>query len=162
MPMEINNLREAFLAQIQMLYDAENQLMKALPMMADSVEDSDIKKGFKMHLEETKDHVGRLEEVFEMLDEDPSNLSGAGIRGIIEDGEMIMNIDTESHIKDVMIAGAARFAEHYEMAGYLSAITQAQMLNMPDAVELLSQTMLEEESADKSLAEGMKKILRDM
>jgi ferritin-like metal-binding protein YciE len=154
---KINSFNKAFIIKIQSLYDIENQLVIALPKLAKYSTNPDLKEGFEMHLEETKEHIKRLEKIFEMLDEKPHKTKVEGIRGIIDDSSWIMTADVEdNNLRDVMLASSARYAEHYEMAGYMSAILEAETLKMPEAVDLLTETLEEEQVADESLAECMK------
>ena len=156
---KITTTRQALLLKIQTLYYIEKQLEKALPKMAKASHDPDLKEGFRMHLAETVEHSKRLEEIFTILDETPKKLSCDGIQGIIEDAAVIMESEAPESLRDSMIAGAARTAEHYEMAWYLSAILQAESLGMEDIASLLQQTLREEESCDNSLAFAMTKNL---
>jgi len=156
---KISSIEQAFLIKIQALYDIEKQLEKALPKLVKASTDSELKKGLRDHLEETKNHSKRLEEIFSMLNSEPKKLISEGIRGIIEDVNWVAKVEGLSSVKDSMIASSARYAEHYEMAGYMSAILQAELLGMGEAVKLLSQTLEEEENADKSLESAMKKSL---
>jgi ferritin-like metal-binding protein YciE len=156
---KINDPQEAFVLKLQTLYDIETQLEKALPKMAKASADPELKEGFMMHLDETQEHSQRLEQIFAQLDSTPKKLKSEGIRGIIEDGEWIMKAEAPETLKDAMIAGAARHAEHYEISGYLGAIEEARALGLDQAVELLSETLAEEENADRTLSEAVKKSL---
>jgi ferritin-like metal-binding protein YciE len=156
---KIKDSADAFLIKIQALYYIEKELEKALPKLAKAAHDPDLAKGFKMHLKETKEHGKRLEKIFRLLDSSPKKLSCDGIDGIIKDGAWVMKAAAPAPIKDSMIAAAARYAEHYEIAGYLAAIVEAENLGLREAVTLLKQTLGEEESCDKALAYGMKKNL---
>ncbi len=156
----INNItdsNQSFLTKIQVLYDVEKQLEKALPKLEKSVRDPELKEGFSTHLEETRGHIQRLEEIFGVLGEKPKKLASDAIKGIIKDGDWVMKAKAPENIKDAMIAGAARYAEHYEMAGYMTAIIEADALGLTNVSELLSQTLEEEELADNKLEEAVKK-----
>jgi ferritin-like metal-binding protein YciE len=157
---KINNASKAFLIKIQALYDIEKQLEKALPKMEKAASDSGLKAGFKNHLRETKEHSRRLERIFKMLDAKPRKTKSEGIRGILADGDWVAKVDAPDTLKDSMLASAARYAEHYEMAGYMSAIEEAKALGLTDAEELLSDTLIEEEKTDKLLAMGMRMGLK--
>jgi ferritin-like metal-binding protein YciE len=156
---KIPDTTKAFVVKLQSLYDIEKQLEKALPKMAKAASDPDLKQSFAVHLEETITHSERLEELFEELDVAPKKLQTEGIRGIIEDGEWVAEVDAPSAIKDAMLASAARYAEHYEMAGYLSAIAQANALGLTDAAVILTKTLNEEMEADEILAEAQARNL---
>ena len=153
---KINTSNEAFVTKLQALYDIEGALVKALPKLEKAASDPNLKEGFRLHLSETENHVERLEQIFEILDSSPKKLKCEGIRGIIEDGEWVIKSSAPVPIKDAMIASAARYAEHYEMAGYLSAIDHAEMLGLNDAVALLQETLKEEEAADLKLKMAMR------
>jgi ferritin-like metal-binding protein YciE len=153
---KIPDLTKVFSTKIQALYDIEKQLEKALPKLAKASTNPMLKEGFMEHLEETRVHSERLERIFKMLEMAPKKLKVEGIRGIIADGEwVIKEVETSDPIKDAMIAAAARYAEHYEMAGYLSAIAQANELGYTDAAVLLTATLNEEMAADEKLADAI-------
>ncbi len=149
---KIQDTTKAFIVKLQALYDIEKALEKALPKMEKAASDPDLKEGFRLHLEDTKGHSKRLERIFSDMDIAPKKLKVEGIRGIIADAQWVIDVDAPAAIKDAMIASAARFAEHFEMAGYLSAIAQANALGMTDAVMLLTETLSEERAADEKLA----------
>jgi ferritin-like metal-binding protein YciE len=153
---KITDTTKVFLTKIQALYDIEKQLEKALPKLAKAATNPDLKEGFMEHLEETKEHSVRLERIFKMLEEKPKKLKVEGIRGIVADGEWVAKeVDTTDPIHDAMLAAAARYAEHYEMAGYLSAIAEANSLGMTDAAVLLTATLNEEIAADEKLSHAL-------
>ena len=157
---KIDNARDAFLLKIQCLYDIEKQLEKALPKLAKASTDPELKQGFIDHLKETKEHSVRLEQIFVLLDTTPKKQKCGGIRGIVTDGEWTLAVKSSDVVKDTLLAGLARYAEHYEMAGYQSAIMYAEFLGMESTVELLTQTLSEEERADVLLGEAMKQLLK--
>jgi len=151
----ITDTTKAFIAKLQALYDIEKQLEKALPKLAKAAAHPELAAGFRMHLAQTKEHSERLEELFELLEVKPKKMKAEGVRGIIADGEWVIGVDAPSAVKDVMLAAAARYAEHYEMAGYLSAIAQAHALGLTDATVILTKTLNEEKAADEILASAM-------
>ncbi len=152
---KIKDAEKAFLTKIQVLYDVEKQLEKSLPKMAKASTHPDLKKGFTMHLKETREHSKRLEKIFNIFNTKPKKTKSEGIRGIIADADWVTKINAPNETRDVMLASSARYAEHYEMAGYMSAILEAEILKMPDVAKILSETLEEEESCDASLAMGM-------
>ncbi len=156
---KINTTREVFVMKIQALYDIESLLEKTLPKLEKAAKDPDLKEGFAMHLEETHAHVSRLLHIFEMIGEKPKKLSSEGIRGIIQDGSWVMKAKAPDSLSDLMLASSARYAEHFEMAGYMSAIELAKNLKLSEAEDLLIQTLGEEEMADDKLAESMRKSM---
>lgn len=158
MPKIIDPIK-AFVVKLQSLYDVEKALERALPKMEKAATHPDLKQGFRRHLAETKVHGERLERLFEALDVAPRKLKTEGIRGIIEDAAWVTKVDASAPVKDAMLASAARYAEHYEMAGYLSAIAQANALGMTEAVIMLTKTLNEEMATDETLAAAMAKNL---
>lgn len=145
---------EALLVQeIKDLYSAETQLVKALPKMAKAATDPDLRAGFETHLEETKVHVDRLEEVAKFLDVSPKGKSCKAMKGLIEEGSEVIDEDGEPAVKDLALIVAAQKVEHYEIAGYGSARTLAEVLGFDEAVELLQATLDEEGQTDKKLTE---------
>jgi ferritin-like metal-binding protein YciE len=157
---KINDASNAFLTKIQVLYDIEKKLEKALPKLAKASANPELEQGFMDHLEETIRHSGRLEEIFEMLGAAPKKLTSEAIKGIIDDGEWCTKVTAPDNIKDSMIAAAARYAEHYEIAGYKTAILEADSLGLSDASALLKETLVEEENADSKLEEVIIKNFR--
>ena len=152
---KINTATEVFVTKLQTLYDIEKQLEKALPLLAKAASDPELTKGFLEHLEETKNHSVRLEQIFTILDEPIQKLKCEGIRGIVEDGSWVIKSKAPENLKDAMLASAARYAEHYEMAGYMSAILEAEILGLTEVVELLNDTLQEEQTADEKLELAM-------
>lgn len=154
---KIEDREEVIMMKIEALYDIELELVKALPKMARASSSPDLKMSFESHFLETKEQVKRLESIFQMFDVEPRKLKSAGIRGILDDSTWVMKQRATEPLKDMMIASSARYAEHYEMAGYLSAIEEAKMLGLNEVVTLLEQTLAEEEAADKILESAMQK-----
>ena len=153
--------QQAFVLKIQALYDIEEQIVKALPKMIKAASDPGLKKGFSDHLKETLGHVDRLKQIFKELGEKPKALPCDGIRGIIKDAAWVMKVPAPSFIKDAMIAGSARYVEHYEMAGYISAILEANLLGLVEVAESLGDTLMEEEDADIKLGEAIEMSLQE-
>ncbi len=157
---QLRNAEAVLLVKLQALYDIEHQLTKALPKMAKAANDAELKKGFTDHLKETENHIKRLEKAFKLLGKTAKKTKSEGIRGIIEDGSWVIK-ETEGlpELKDAMLASSARYAEHYEMAGYMSAIMESNALGLDDITELLNETLAEEQVADEKLADAMAKSL---
>jgi ferritin-like metal-binding protein YciE len=151
--MKIENLRDLFMVKIMALYDIETQLVKALPKMAKAASDEDLKKGFTDHAKETAIHATRLEEIFEMLDMKPKKMKVEAIRGLIADAEWIIKEKPSADLLDAVLIASARYVEHYEMAGYMSAIEWAELLEMDEAADLLKSTLEEESNTDAKLVE---------
>jgi ferritin-like metal-binding protein YciE len=140
------------------LYNAENQLLKALPKMAKRATTPELKEAFESHLEETQTHVERLEEIFSNLGKKPSGKTCKGMKGLVEEGSEMMKEDGPDSVIDAGIIAAAQRVEHYEIAGYGVARTFASLLGEDEAEDLLQSTLDEEGAADEKLteiAEGM-------
>lgn len=156
--MKIENMEDLFLDEIRDLYDAEKQLVKALPKMADAATSDKLRQAFESHLEETRGHVERLERIFGQLNQKSSGESCDAMKGLIKEGEQMVDHIEESPLRDAGMIGAANRVEHYEIAAYGTACTFAQMLGYNEAMQLLQQTLEEEKAADQKLtriAEGM-------
>ena len=145
------NLHDAFLDELRDVYDAEKQLVKALPKLADAASDRSLRAAFTSHLKETEGHVKRLEQVFEGLDEKARGKHCDGIAGIIDEGKTVMDEDFDEATMDACLIAAGQRAEHYEMAAYGSLIAWARAMGHTDAVDLLEETLAEEKAADKKL-----------
>jgi ferritin-like metal-binding protein YciE len=143
--MKLNTLQKLYTDELRDLYNAENQLLKALPKMAKAASSEELKEAFEKHLEQTKGHVERLEQVFEELGEKPKGKTCRAMKGLIEEGSEILGEDGEESVLDAGIIVAAQKVEHYEIAGYGSVRTFAHLLGKDKSAELL-QTTLDEES----------------
>ena len=149
--MESQALKELFIDELRDLYNAENQLIKALPKMAKAANSEELSSGFEAHLDQTKGHVERLEQVFETLGEKASGKKCKAMEGLIAEGSEVMDEDFEGEVADAALIGAARRVEHYEMAAYSTVIKFAEMLGQDEAVKLLEQTLEEETETDEKL-----------
>ena len=149
--MSMDSLKKLYIDELKDLYSAETQLVKALPKMAKKASAPELKKAFQDHLEQTKGHVERLEEIFEELEEKPTGKTCKGMKGLIEEGQEVIDEDGEEAVLDAALIGAAQRVEHYEMAGYGVARTFAMHLGEDDAADLLQETLDEEGEADKLL-----------
>jgi ferritin-like metal-binding protein YciE len=124
-----------------------------LPKMAKAASSSELRGAFEHHLQETKNHVTRLEQIFEQLGEKPKASKCEGIRGIIEEGEDMIDKDADPSVMDAGLIAGAQKAEHYEIASYGSLRTYAETLGHREAAQLLQETLEEEKAADKKLTE---------
>lgn len=150
--MSAENLREALVEEIKDLYNAEKQLVKALPKMAKGATSDELREAIESHLEETEGQVTRLEKVFELLDEKPRGKHCAGMAGIIEEGSDTLQEDLEDAVMDACIIAGAQRAEHYEIAAYGTAIAWAEALGLTDVAQVLNETLAEEKAADEKLS----------
>jgi ferritin-like metal-binding protein YciE len=155
------SLQNMFLEDIRDLLDAEKQLVRALPRMAKAASDDELQNALREHLEQTRGQVQRLEQVFELMEERPRGKPCQGMKGIVQEGEEMLEEEQSEAIMDAAIAGAGRKVEHYEMAGYESARALAQQLGMKQAAELLQETLREEMQADKTLAQISKRLVKE-
>jgi len=149
---EVKTLQDAFLDELRDAYDAEKQLTKALPKMAKAASSPALKAAFESHLEETRGHVTRLEEVFASLDEKVRAKHCDGIEGIIEEGKSVMEENFDDATMDACLIAGGQRAEHYEMAAYGSLIAWARALDHTEAADLLQETLDEEKAADEKLS----------
>jgi ferritin-like metal-binding protein YciE len=149
--MKLNTLQKLYTDELRDLYNAENQLLKALPKMAKAASSEELKEAFEQHLEQTKGHVKRLEQVFEELDEKPKGKTCHAMKGLIEEGSEILEEDGETSVRDAGMIVAAQKVEHYEIAGYGSVRTFAHLLGQNKAAELLQATLDEESETNELL-----------
>jgi ferritin-like metal-binding protein YciE len=145
-------LHDALVDEIKDLYNAEKQLTKALPKMAENATNEDLRAALESHLAETETQIGRLERVFELLDEKPSGKHCAGMAGIIEEGNSMLEEDFEGAVMDACIIASGQRAEHYEIAAYGTCIAWAEALELTEVAELLNETLEEEKAADQKLS----------
>ena len=144
-------LHEMLLDEIQDLYHAEKQMTKSLPKMAKAATHEDLREAFQTHLEETREQITRLEEVFGALGQRPKTKPCHGMAGIIEEGNRTMQEDAEGAVLDAALIAAAQRAEHYEIGAYGTCAEWARLLGLGEVVSLLEQTLEEEKAADKKL-----------
>jgi ferritin-like metal-binding protein YciE len=147
------SLKELLGTKVRALYDIENELVAALPTMAESATDPELKEAFEMHLDETRNQAERLEEVLDLLGEEKEKLKVEGIRGMIKDAKWLTDNIDEGDALDTALIAAARSVEHYEMAGYMAAQEWAEMLGEEEASSILTEIFEEEEAADEKLSE---------
>jgi ferritin-like metal-binding protein YciE len=147
----MRSMDELFHAQLQDVYYAEKQLLKALPKLAKNSSNERLTEAFTTHLHETEGQVERLEKVFELLAKKPRGKKCDAILGIIAEGQEIIDEVADGAVRDAGIVGAAQAAEHYEIARYGTLIAWAQLLGLEGAVELLSETLEEEKNANQLL-----------
>ena len=150
--MEHKALNELFIDELKDIYSAENQLIKALPKMAKAASSDDLRAGFEEHLEQTKEHARRIEEICTELGEKPTGKKCGGMEGLIGEGKEMMD-EFEDDVLDAALISAAQRVEHYEIAAYGTVRTYAELLGHDRAVELLEQTLEEEKETDQKLTE---------
>jgi ferritin-like metal-binding protein YciE len=149
--MKLTSLDKLFHHELKDLYDAEHQIVKALPKLAEASCNPELASAFEEHLAQTQEHIGRLETIFEEIGESPSREPCAGMRGLLEEGNKILQEDADPVVKDAAIISAAQRVEHYEMAVYGTLRTWARILGYEDSARLLEETLDEEEGTDSAL-----------
>lgn len=155
--MFLSSLQDLFVDQLKDLYDAESQIVTALPKMANAASSTALKTAFQHHLEQSREHMHRLEQVFNEVGVRPTGEHCPAMAGLIEEGEEIISTPADAMVRDAALIAAAQRVEHYEMAGYGAVRTYAKELGYKNAEKLLQQTLDEEGAADKkltALAEG--------
>jgi ferritin-like metal-binding protein YciE len=150
---EFNSFQDLFVNQLEDLYDAEQRLTQALPKMADAANASQLKQAFREHLTETQGHVSRLETIFRQLGTDPKRETCQAMKGLISEGEEMVDATGDPSIKDAALIAAAQRVEHYEISGYGTARSFALRLGRSQAADLLQQTLDEEKAADQKLSQ---------
>lgn len=156
--MTANSLQELYVGELKDLYDAENQIIKALPKMIDAASSEELQNALSEHLEITRQQAKRLEQIFQNMGEKLKSEKCKGMEGLIKEGSDIISEDMDENVKDAAIISAAQRVEHYEMAGYGTVRTWANLLGEEEAEELLQQTLDEEKEADQKLNELAEQI----
>lgn len=157
--MKLDTLKKLYVEELRDVYNAEQQLVKALPKMAKGASSDELRQAIQNHLEETKGHVDRLEQVFELIDESAKGKTCKAMKGLVEEGSEILEENGEESVLDAGIIAAAQKVEHYEIATYGTLRTWADLLGQDEAADLLQQTLDEEGEADKKLNELAEEIV---
>jgi ferritin-like metal-binding protein YciE len=155
-----NSINDLLTDEIKDLYSAEKQLTKAIPKMAKGAKDPSLKEAFTAHLVETQEQVARLEKVAELLEIKPTGKKCVGMEGCIGEGAEALDEEGEDPILDLGLIAAGGRVEHYEMAGYMTAISLAQKIGAAEVVTLLKASLGEEEAADKKLRQIAMSLMR--
>ena len=151
---KITSLQEVLVDQLKDLYSAETQITKALPKMAKAAGSPDLKKGFLLHLSQTKEHAVRIKAICDNLKEKATGKKCMATAGLVEEGQEAIDENATTEAKDVMLIAAAQRVEHYEIAGYTSAISLAKALGLTSVVKTLSTTLGEEVATDAKLSKA--------
>lgn len=155
--LKLESVKDLFLEELRDLYDAEKQLVEALPKMADAASSKELKDAFNHHLKETETHVSRLDGIFRNLSEKAAGETCEAMKGLVKEGEGFVHAKGQPEVRDAGLIGAAQRVEHYEMAGYGTARTLARRLGFHEIAQTLQKTLNEEAAADEkltSVAEG--------
>lgn len=147
----LNNFDDLFNHQLEDLYDAEHQMLEALPQMADAATSSDLKNAFNTHVMETRDHVKRLEQVFQVLGKKPNRTSCPAMKGLVKEGSETISASGDPKVKDAALIASAQRAEHYEIAAYGTLRALARQIGLTDVAQILQKTLDEEGNTDKKL-----------
>ncbi|MGC1906728.1 MAG: ferritin-like domain-containing protein [Candidatus Acidiferrum sp.] len=157
---ELTTIKDLLEGEIKDLYSAEKQLTKAIPKMAKGSNNEELASAFEGHLKETVNQVSRLERVAELLGTEPGGKKCKGMEGVIEEGSEALDEDGDENVLDLGIIGAGSRVEHYEMAGYMTAISLAMQLGENEAVTLLSESLKEEQATENKLRTIAQTIVR--
>jgi ferritin-like metal-binding protein YciE len=149
--MKLNTLQDLLIEELQDIYDAENQIIKALPKMAKAASAPELRQAFEEHLEQTRTHVERLDQVFQQFGAKSKGKTCKGMQGLITEGDELIKEKADPAVRDAGLIAAAQRVEHYEMAAYGTVRTYAQQLGQQRAASLLQQTLDEEGATDKQL-----------
>ena len=157
--MEMDTLKDLYVHELKDLYSAENQLIKALPKMAKAATNRQLSAAFRQHLEQTKRHASRLEQILKGQDESTRGPKCEGMEGLIAEGDKMAKEDGEDEVRDAGLIAAAQRVEHYEIAGYGCARTYAQLLGDKKGTRLLETTLQEEGNTDKKLTKLARSVI---
>jgi ferritin-like metal-binding protein YciE len=158
--MKLDSLRALYVHELNDLHDAESQSINLLPKMAKAASSEDVRLALETHLEQTREHMRRLERVFSFLKEKPTPMTCKAMKGILEEAEEMINATGDPAIKDVGLISAAQRVEHYEMAGYGCARTYAEVLGEKESADLLHETLLDERATDESLTDLAERLIQ--
>jgi ferritin-like metal-binding protein YciE len=157
--MKLESLHDLFVHELRDLYSAENQLLKAIPEMAQAAGSRELKSAFEKHLKETQRQIQRLEDVFRELEESPKGEPCKGMQGLIEEGSKLIEEEADVDVKDAGLIVAAQKVEHYEIASYGSCCVFAETLGFDRIKQLLKETLSEEEATDKKLSQLAESVI---
>ena len=157
--MQLETLKDLYIHELKDLYSAEQQLVKALPKMAKSARNKELAAGFQEHLEQTKGHAQRLEQILSSHKQTSRGPKCKGMAGIVAEGAELIEEEADEEIKDAGLISAAQRVEHYEMAGYGTARTYADLLNDKEGANLLRMTLEEEKATDQKLTKLAKSAI---
>ena len=156
--MRKDSLRQLYIDELKDLYNAETQLVKALPKMAKASSNAQLRQAFEEHLRQTSEQVSRLEQIFDLLEEKPTGKKCLGMEGLVKEGSETMQEKYGDAVMDAAIIGAAQRVEHYEIAGYGTARAFAELLGEEEHISLIEQTLEEDKQADEKLTQLAEKI----
>lgn len=151
--MKLDSLETLYVEELRDLYNAEQQILKALPKMAKAASSPNLRKGFQEHLQQTKDQVDRLDQIFADLGKSPKGKQCEAMEGLLKEAAELLEANAQPSVLDAALIAAAQRVEHYEIAGYGCVRTYAKLLGHSEATKLLQETLDEEKSTDEKLTE---------
>ncbi len=151
--MKLKNLQDLYIEELRDIYNAEAQIIKALPKVIDAATSEELRSSLEDHLDQTKEQVERLDEIFKTLGTNPKGKKCAAMEGIIKEADEMLEEDMDENVRDAAIIGACQKVEHYEIASYGTVCTYAKLLDRDDDLDLLGQTLDEEKEADETLTD---------
>jgi ferritin-like metal-binding protein YciE len=157
--MKLDSMSDLYLCELRDMYNGEKQLVKALPKMAKAASTEELRAAIEDHLQQTENHVSRLETIFKSLDEKPGGETCEAMQGLIAEGQEVLKADGEDAVRDAALIMAAQKVEHYEMATYGALREYAHLLNREQDADLLQQTLDEEKLADRKLNEIAEQVV---
>jgi len=160
--MSVDSMQKLFVEELRDLYSAENQITKALPKMVKAATSTELRTALDHHLKETEGQIQRLDQIFQMLGENPKGKNCDGMKGVLDEGSQMLGDAKEGDVRDAAMISAGQRVEHYEMAAYGTVRTYAERLGKPRIVELLQKTLEEEKAADKKLTEISQQVHQHM
>jgi len=156
--MQKDSLRQLYIDELKDLYSAETQMVKALPKLAKASSNAQLRQAFEEHLRQTSEHVSRLEQIFEMIEEKPTGKKCQGMDGLVKEGAETMQEKYSDAVMDAALIGAAQRVEHYEIAGYGTVRAFAEILGESDHLSLIEETLKEEKAADEKLTQLAREV----
>lgn len=151
--MKINTLQDLYIEELRDIYNAENQLLKALPKMAGAATSEELRTALEDHFEQTKEHVERLDQIFESIGVPAKGKKCKAMEGLVEEGNELLEEEIAKHVLDAALIAACQRVEHYEIAVYGTLATFAKLLDREEDADLLGQTLDEEKEADEMLTD---------
>ena len=151
--MKLKNLQDLYIEELRDVYNAESQILKALPKVIDAATSEELRSALEDHLDQTKEHVERLDEVFQNLGANPKGKKCAAMEGLVKECDEVLSEDMDENVRDAAIIASCQRIEHYEIAVYGTICTYAKLLDRDDDLDLLGQTLDEEKEADETLTD---------
>lgn len=158
MPMQMQDLQDLYVLKLQEIYDAEQQGLQAMQQSSQMLQTPELKQGMQMHIEQTQGQIQRLEQIFQKLGQQPGGETNVAMQGLVQEAQKLMQQNASPEVLEAGLIACQQAMEHYEMAGYGTARTYAQLLGDQEAVQLLEQTLQEEKTADEQLTQVAQQI----